>query len=239
MGAALAGLLRDAGATTVVWDVDPTADVVCDVRDAAAVDTALAQTVADHGVPTVVTTCAALGGGATLLTDIDPDEFDNLLAVNVKGTWLVLRAAARALIEHELTGSLLAFSSISARLSDRGMGPYCASKAALDMLVRVAAVEWGPHGIRVNAIAPGVTETPMLAGASRIPGWLDAVSNRTPLGRIGDASDVARVALAVHQLDWVTGESIAADGGLRLHSPIDSLGAIEDARRRSAQGSAR
>ena len=59
----------------------------------------------------------------------------------------------------------------------------------------------------------------------------DAVAARTPLGHVGDPVDVARVALAVHELDWVTGESIAVDGGLRLHSPIDSFGAIADARR--------
>ncbi|HEY1740142.1 MAG TPA: SDR family oxidoreductase [Acidimicrobiia bacterium] len=230
MGAALVALLRDAGVTTVAWDVTSGADIECDVSDAAAVSRALAETVAAHGVPSIVTTCAAIGGGATTLLDVDPVDWNRLFGVNVTGTWLVLRAAARALVEHEMDGSLVAFSSISARLSDRGMGPYCASKAAVDMLVKVAASEWGRFGIRVNAIAPGVTETPMLGGAARIPGWIDAVSNRTPLGGIGAAGDVARAALALHQLDWVTGESIAVDGGLRLHSPIDSFGAIETAR---------
>ncbi|HEY3833184.1 MAG TPA: SDR family oxidoreductase [Acidimicrobiia bacterium] len=234
MGAELVALLRDCGVTTVAWDVATGADIECDVSDAAAVDRALAQTVAAYGVPTVVTTCAAIGGGATPLLDVDPADWNHLFGVNVIGTWLVLRAAARALVEHELAGSLVAFSSISARLSDRGMGPYCASKAAVDMLVKVAASEWGRYGIRVNAIAPGVTDTPMLGGAARIPGWIDAVSDRTPLGGIGAAHDVARAALALHQLDWVTGESIAVDGGLRLHSPIDSFGAIETARERHA-----
>ncbi len=227
MGAALASLLRDHGVTTVVWDVAGGADIECDVSDAAAVDGALAATIERHGVPTIVTTCAAIGDGATLLR-ADPAAWDRLFSINVKGTWLVLRAAARALIEREASGSLLAFSSISGRLSDRGMGAYCASKAAVDMLVRVAAAEWGARGIRVNAVAPGVTDTPMLSGAARIPGWLDSVTGRTPLGRIGDPFDVARAALAVHQLDWVTGESIAVDGGLRLHSPIDSYGASRE-----------
>ncbi len=191
MGAAFVALLREAGLTSVVWDVAPGADIACDVSDPAAVDAALAATVAGHGVPSVVTACAAIGDGASLL-DADPDTWDRLFAVNVRGTWLVLRAAARALVEHRMDGSLIAFSSISARLSDRGMGLYCSSKAAVDMLVRVAAAEWGPHGIRVNAIAPGVTDTPMLAGAARIPGWLDAVAARTPLGGVGQPGDIAR-----------------------------------------------
>jgi NAD(P)-dependent dehydrogenase (short-subunit alcohol dehydrogenase family) len=218
--------LREAGAKPVVWDVADEADVACDVSDASAVEYAMATTIADHGVPTVVTTCAAIADGSSLL-DCDPVRWDRVLRVNLTGTWLVLRAAARALIDHEHDGSLLAFSSISGRLADRNMGAYCASKAGVDMLVRVAADEWGPHGIRVNAIAPGVTDTPMLTGAARIPGWLDAVTTRTALGRVGEPLDVARVALAVHQLDWVTGESIAADGGLRLRSSIDGFSALE------------
>jgi NAD(P)-dependent dehydrogenase (short-subunit alcohol dehydrogenase family) len=70
----------------------------------------------------------------------------------------------------------------------------------------------------------------MLQGAEQIPGWLDEISDRSPLGRPGEAEEVAQVALALHQLDWVTGESIAADGGLRLHSAIDSFGAVQRAR---------
>ncbi len=116
------------------------------------------------------------------------------------------------------------------------MGAYCASKAALDMLVRVAAAEWGPSGIRVNAVAPGVTETPMLSRAGQIPGWLDEVVHRTPLGRVGSPADVAQVALGVHGLDWVTGESIAADGGLRLFSPINSFETVERLRNRPDAG---
>jgi len=164
------------------------------------------------------------------LVDVSPETWDQVMGVNLRGPWLTIRAAARAMIEAETSGSIIAFSSISARLSDRGMGPYCASKAGLDMLVKVAACELGEHGIRVNAVAPGVTRTPMLQGAEQIPGWLDEISERSPLGRPGEAEEVAQVALALHRLDWVTGESIAADGGLRLHSAIDSFGAVQRAR---------
>jgi NAD(P)-dependent dehydrogenase (short-subunit alcohol dehydrogenase family) len=126
------------------------------------------------------------------------------------------------------TGSLLAVSSVSARLADRTMGVYCASKAALSMLVRVAADEWGPDGLRVNAVAPGVTRTPMLGtgpdvSVERSP-WLAAVAARTTLGRLGEPADIAQVILGVHGMAWVTGQIVECDGGLSLRSPIDPYG---------------
>jgi NAD(P)-dependent dehydrogenase (short-subunit alcohol dehydrogenase family) len=234
IGAAHVARLRDAGALPVVWDVAGTADVVVDVRYPDAVDAAIAATLARSGVPTVVTVCAGIGDSSMLL-DTNPDDWDRVFDVNLKGAWLVMRAAAQAMIDHGRAGSIVALSSISGRVADRGMGAYCASKAALDMLVRVAAAEWGTHGIRVNAVAPGVTETPMLTRAGQIPGWLDEVAHRTPLGRIGSAVDVAQVAVGVHGLDWVTGESIAADGGLRLFSPINSFETVERLRNRTSE----
>jgi NAD(P)-dependent dehydrogenase (short-subunit alcohol dehydrogenase family) len=74
----------------------------------------------------------------------------------------------------------------------------------------------------------------MLARAGQIPGWLDEVAHRTPLGHVGRPDEVAQVALGVHGLDWVTGESIAADGGLRLYSPINSFETVQRLRNPSA-----
>ena len=103
------------------------------------------------------------------------------------------------------------------------MGLYCASKAALDMVVRVAAREWAP-AIRVNAVAPGVTDTPMLGPAPREGAWLTGVAGRTALGRLGRPEDIAEAIVAVHGMGWVTGQIIECDGGLSLHSPIDPTG---------------
>jgi NAD(P)-dependent dehydrogenase (short-subunit alcohol dehydrogenase family) len=146
------------------------------------------------------------------------------MAVNLRGPWLVMRAMAKAMMEASVAGSIVATSSVSAHLVDRAMGTYCASKAALSMIVQVAACEWAPHGIRVNAVAPGVTEMPMLGRAPRRSGWLAAVRQRTPLGRLGTPEDVARAVRALHDLDWVTGQVLDCDGGLALHSPIDAFG---------------
>ncbi|MGH9098327.1 MAG: SDR family NAD(P)-dependent oxidoreductase [Acidimicrobiales bacterium] len=142
------------------------------------------------------------------------------MAVNARGPWLAMRAAAKAMIEAKQLGSIVVTSSISSRLADRTMGAYCSSKAALDMLVKVAAREWAPEGIRVNAVAPGATDTPMLGGAPLETGWLKAVAGRTALGRIAEPADIAEAALALHQLHWVTGHILDCDGGLSLHSPI-------------------
>ena len=87
------------------------------------------------GIPEWVTVTAGVGHGG-LLVDVTPDEFDRVLAVNTRGPWLCLRGWARVLQAERRTGSLLAVSSVSARLADRTMGFYCASKAALSMLVR-------------------------------------------------------------------------------------------------------
>jgi NAD(P)-dependent dehydrogenase (short-subunit alcohol dehydrogenase family) len=129
-------------------------------------------------------------------------------------------------------GSIVAVTSVSAHLVDRNMGLYCASKAAADMLVKVAAHEWGEHGIRVNAVGPGVTRTPMLARPEQLPGWVDGLTERTPLGRLGEADDVAEAIVAVLALSWVTGQTVFADGGLALHSPIDSYGQVQRLRAR-------
>jgi NAD(P)-dependent dehydrogenase (short-subunit alcohol dehydrogenase family) len=150
------------------------------------------------------------------------------MAVNTRGPWLCLRAWARVMEAEGRAGSFVAVSSISARLADTSMGVYCMSKAALSMFVKVAAREWGPLGLRVNAVAPGATLTPMLgpvgsSSSGRSP-WLTAVAGRTALGRLGEAEDVAQVILGLHDMAWVTGQVLECDGGLSLHSPINPAG---------------
>ena len=102
------------------------------------------------------------------------------------------------------------------------------------MLVKVAAVEWGDLALRVNAVAPGVTRTPMLGRgpSATVTGspWLANVAGRTALGRLGEALDIAEIILGVHAMGWLTGQVIECDGGLSLHSPIDSYGEMVQAR---------
>jgi NAD(P)-dependent dehydrogenase (short-subunit alcohol dehydrogenase family) len=228
IGAALADAYRAQGTDVVVWDIAGGPDVECDVADPGAIDRAVDETRDRWGFPAWVTVTAGVGH-AGLLTDVEPEEFDRILTVNTRGPWLCMRAWAGVLRAERRAGSFVAVSSVSARLVDRNMGVYCASKAALSMLVKVAAAEWGPDGLRVNAVAPGVTRTPMLgraASAQNAP-WLGDVAARTALGRIGEADDIAPTILALHGMEWLTGQIVECDGGLSLHSPIDSYGEMQ------------
>ncbi|WP_262491003.1 SDR family NAD(P)-dependent oxidoreductase [Mycobacterium simiae] len=225
IGREVVARLRDAGHHVVVWDLAD-ADIICDVSDPDAVSAAMEQTVRDHGVPTRVVTSAGIGSSGQLLK-LPPAEWDRVLAINLTGTWLCIRAAAQAMVDADVGGSMVAVSSISGSVADRDMGAYCVSKAGVDMLVKVAAVEWGTHGIRVNSVGPGVTRTPMLPNLEAWPGWADGLSRRTALGRLGEASDVAGAIVGVLELPWVTGQLVHADGGLALHSPIDAYGQVE------------
>jgi len=228
IGAAVADALRARGTTTVTWDIAGSHDVTCNVTEPDEIDEAVGVTRMRWGVPTTVTVTAGVGH-AGLLVDTAPEEFDRIMRVNARGPWLCMRAWVGAMREAGVPGSFVAVSSVSARLVDRTMGLYCASKAALSMLVEVAAAEWGPLGLRVNAVAPGVTRTPMLGNsrAASVEGspWLAGVADRTALGRLGEAGDIAQAIIALHSMEWVTGQVLECDGGLSLHSPIDSYGA--------------
>jgi NAD(P)-dependent dehydrogenase (short-subunit alcohol dehydrogenase family) len=225
IGCEVARRLRDGGHDVVVWDLSG-ADIDCDVSDPDAVSSAMERTVRERGVPTRVVTCAGIGASGLLLNQ-SPAEWERVLAVNLTGTWLTIRAAAQAMVDAGVGGSIVAVSSISGTVADRDMGAYCVSKAGVDMLVKVAAVEWGSHGIRVNAVGPGVTRTPMLAKPEQLPGWVEGLAERTAFGRLGEATDVAGAIVGVLELPWVTGQIVHADGGLALHSPIDAYGQLQ------------
>jgi NAD(P)-dependent dehydrogenase (short-subunit alcohol dehydrogenase family) len=234
IGAAVARAYRARGTTTVTWDIAGTHDVTCDVTEPDEIDEAVGATRSRWGVPTELTVTAGVGH-AGLLADTRPQEFDRIMRVNARGPWLCMRAWMDAMRAHDAGASMVAVSSVSARLVDRNMGIYCASKAALSMLVQVAAAEWGPLGVRVNAVAPGVTRTPMLGEgpSTTVDGspWLAAVAERTSLERLGEADDVAQTILGLHAMAWVTGQVLECDGGLSLHSPIDAWGAMQPAAR--------
>jgi len=219
IGEAVVQRQRALGINVLVWDRTEKADICCDISDPDQVDAAASATLTKVGVPNLVTITAGIGHGAMLI-DVPHTEWDKVMNINTKGVWLVMRAMAKAMLQNG--GSIVATSSVSAYLADRSMGLYCASKAALDMIIRVAAQEWAPS-IRVNGVAPGVTDTPMLGRAPRDAGWLQGVSDRTALKRLGSSHDVAEAIIAIHGMQWMTGQIVPCDGGLSLYSPIDPL----------------
>jgi NAD(P)-dependent dehydrogenase (short-subunit alcohol dehydrogenase family) len=224
IGAAVAAAHRERGDDTVVWDVAGPRDVTCDISQPDEIDAAV-DDIEPAQLPTWVTITAGVGHSG-LLEEATPEDWDRVMAINARGPWLCLRGLAGAMRSAGRLASMVATSSVSAQLVDRSMGLYCASKAALSMLVQVAAAEWGRDGIRVNAVAPGVTATPMLGMPTDSP-WLTDVAARTALGRVGTAEDIAGAVLALHGASWVTGHVLSCDGGLSLRSPIDVFGAFD------------
>jgi len=143
IGREVAGRLREAGHDVVVWDLaceTNSADIACDVSDPDAVSAAMERTVHERGAPTRIVTCAGIGASGLLLKQ-QPAQWERVLAVNLTGTWLTIRAGAQAMIDAGVGGSIVAVSSISGTLADRDMGAYCVSKAGVDMLVKIAAAE--------------------------------------------------------------------------------------------------
>ncbi len=219
IGEAVAAQQRAQGVDVVVWDIGAKADIRCDITEPQQVADAASATLERIGVPDRVTITSGVGHSGMLI-DTSADEWDRIVGTNAKGVWLAMRSLATTMLVGG--GSIVATSSISAQLADASMGLYCASKAALDMLIRVAAVEWAPN-VRVNGVAPGVTDTPMLPGP-RDSSWLRGVAERSALGRLGTPGDVAEAILGLHEMHWVTGQIVPCDGGLVLKSPIDPIG---------------
>lgn len=181
-----------------------------DVSDADAITTAVDELVRELGPLRVAHANAGVLMHATTITDLDLDEWNRVLAVNLTGVLLTFRAA----VQHFGAdgGLLLATGSSTALRPGVGLLPYVAAKAGVHAIARSLALELAPRGVRVNVIAPGLTETPMTRG---IPGHVERGLQAVPLGQVVQASDVA--ALAVHLMTdearSVTGSVFTIDGG--------------------------
>jgi NAD(P)-dependent dehydrogenase (short-subunit alcohol dehydrogenase family) len=223
IGAAVVRRLAEAGAKPAVWDIAPRAQIACEVSDSESVRAAYDRTVRDAGIPQVLVTCAGTGSLRPVI-EMTLEEWDRVQSVNLHGTLLCLQVVARGLIERSQPGAIVCISSISARIVDPGMSAYSASKAGIEALARTAAAELGKYGIRINCVAPGVTDTPLAAGNMKLPGFVERARERTPLGRPGQPDDIAGAVMALLQASGVTGQVLDSDGGLCLYSPMDAAG---------------
>ena len=226
IGAATVAALRAAGARVAVLDVHdaPDADfsLAVDVGDEDQVVAAVREATERLGALDIAVVNAGIGGMGAIL-DLSTEEWDRVMRVNLRGGFVTLRECARVMVASQQPGAIVAVTSVSGFLTDRSMAHYSVSKAGLAALVRVAARELGPHGIRVNGVAPGTTDTPMFAATDRMRGYRERVAGRSALGRVGSAAEVAQAIVALCALDWVTGQIVAADGGVSLASPIDPV----------------
>lgn len=231
IGAATVARLRSSGATVAVLDLQQPATcdlfVRCDVADEDQVVAGVGRVRDELGGVHAAVLAAGVGGMSPVL-ELESAEWDRVVRVNLRGAYLCLRECGRAMVRDQTAGSIVAVTSVSGSLTERLMAHYSVSKAGLNALVRTAARELGPHGIRVNAVAPGTTDTPMFAPTERLPGYRERVSKQAALGRLGTADEVAQAIVATLALDWVTGQVIAADGGLSLASPLDPADSLRD-----------
>jgi NAD(P)-dependent dehydrogenase (short-subunit alcohol dehydrogenase family) len=158
------------------------------------------------------------GAGANIpepFVEVTEEHLDSLVAVNLKGVFLVTQAAVRAMLAARAPGTVINISSQMGHVGDANRSVYCATKHAVEGLTKALAVELAPHGIRVNAVAPTFVETPMTAPFFEDERFRDSVLSRIPLGRIGSVEDVtgAVVFLASPAAGLITGTSLVVDGG--------------------------
>ncbi|MCB0045125.1 MAG: SDR family oxidoreductase [Caldilineaceae bacterium] len=148
------------------------------------------------------------------MLDITPEEFDRVINLNLKGTFFVMQEAGRAMAQAG-RGSIIAFSSIRSQVVEPGQSVYAATKSGTVQLVRTLAAELGPQGVRVNAIAPGVVETPLTAQIKNQPDWYNAYARRNILQRWAQPEEMAGavVFLASDAASYVTGSLLFVDGG--------------------------
>lgn len=148
------------------------------------------------------------------LLAITDEEFDQVVGLNLRGTFLVMREVGRGMAEQG-RGSIIIFSSIRAQVVEPGQGVYAATKAGVLQMVRALAAELGTRGVRVNAIAPGVVETPLTAQIKNHPDWYRAYAQKNAFGRWAQPHEMvgAVVFLASDASSYVTGSLLMVDGG--------------------------
>jgi NAD(P)-dependent dehydrogenase (short-subunit alcohol dehydrogenase family) len=188
---------------------------LCDITRKSEVE-ALAEAVwKKYGSAQVAVNCTGWGLLARLL-DTTEEQIDRLSALHFKGTFFFMQAFVGRM-SRSGGGSVITVSSASVRALLHHHAAYIATKAASETLMRCFANEFGAKGVKVNALAPGFTETPMTAAESTMPGLLDLFRKEYPLGRIGTSKDVAEAALwLASDASFVTGETLQVNGGLTM-----------------------
>jgi NAD(P)-dependent dehydrogenase (short-subunit alcohol dehydrogenase family) len=185
----------------------------CDIVDAASVGAAIAAAAARHGRLDGVVCTPAINVRKPILK-YSGDEFDRVVQVNLRGNFNVLQSAG-ALMVAQRAGSIVLFSSIRSIVTEPGQSVYSMTKAGILQLVKTAATEWGTTGVRVNAVGPGVIETPLTAPIKQNPEWYNAYAMKNPMNRWAQASEMAgpTVFLLSDAASYVTGTILYADGG--------------------------
>jgi len=190
--------------------------VKADVSKSADAQAMVAATVEKLGGLNIVYNNAGIEGKAEPIVKLAEEDFDRVIAINLRGVWLGMKYA----IPHMITnggGAIVNTASIAGLVGLRNSSAYCAAKAGVIAITKVAALEYGRYNIRVNAICPGAIDTPMV---SRIQGGGTmserAINRISTLGRIGKPEEIAKMALflASDDAEWITGTAMVVDGGM-------------------------
>jgi len=230
IGAAIAHRLADAGATVVVADLDGDAaastagtlagkaiGVAIDVSSSASVDRAFARVRADVGPPDILVNNAGIDVIKPFV-DSTEDEWDRIIAVNLKGPINCTRAVLDAMIERK-SGRIVNIASDAGRVGSSGEAVYSATKGGVIAFTKTLAREAARHGITVNCVCPGPTETALLGQVAEYSQKLyDGLSRAIPLGRTAQPDDIApAVAFLVSpEAGYITGQTLSVSGGLTM-----------------------
>ncbi len=233
IGRACAERFAEEGARVVIADVEEAAGektaealgapdkarfIYCDVGERLDVRNMLAETVEHFERVDVLVNNAGIVHGAEFL-ELEEADFDRVLRVNLKGAFLVGQAVARHMVEQveagEAPGTIVNMSSVNAVFAIANQVPYSLSKGGMAQLTKVMALSLAPHGIRVNAIGPGSIMTDILQAVNKDAAAKQRILSRTPMGRIGEPSEIASIAafLASDDASYMTGQTVYADGG--------------------------
>lgn len=221
IGAAIARALMAEGARVAGLDINPgmhtDCNLVADLRSAASLESAMAELRQQLGAPDILVHAAAIGTRGGIL-ETDPQRYIDLYEVNVVGAVRLMQHCVPDM-QKKGAGAIVMLSSINADFATPTLAAYAASKAALNNLVKTAALEFAPDGIRVNAIAPASIDTPLLQGGfATLPDPAQAIAAnklRHPLARFGKPEEVAELALFLvsDRAAWITGAIHPIDGG--------------------------
>ena len=198
--------------------------VQCDVGDEGSVDAAFAEVAKAWGSPDVLVNSAGLNMSGVAVRDMGLAQWNRLITTDLTGAFLTSRRFLTARGDMVGDAAIIHISSIHAFAARAGGADYCAAKGGLTSLVKTLAIEEAPRGIRINAIEPGMILTPMNEKARTDATYRATLEHSIPLGRAGQASEVADLAvfLASDKARYITGARIVIDGGLSL---MQALGA--------------
>ena len=189
--------------------------VVTNVADASAMEALVARTMATYGRLDIAVNNAGVALGNKPLTEVSEEHFDQTIAINLKGVFLALKYEIPAMLASSGGAIVNVSSTVGLVGSSAGIAPYIASKHGVVGLTKAAALEYAPWRIRVNAIAPGTTATPVNEHWLGNPAIRERITATIPIGRIGEARDVAEAALWLcsDASSYVTGVVVPVDGG--------------------------